>query len=77
MNLHIVLLPGLLNNANLFAEQIPALSTLATVEVGDLTTGTTISEMAAGIIEKASAKQFVLLPVTGRLRCLRNHAPGT
>lgn len=61
MNPHIVLLPGLLNNANLFTEQIPALSNIATVEVGDLTTGGTISEMAAVVLGTASAKHFVLL----------------
>lgn len=61
MNPHIVLLPGLLNNANLFTEQVPALSAMATVEVGDLTTGKTIGEMAAGVLESVSAKRFVLL----------------
>lgn len=61
MNPHLVMLPGLLNNANLFTEQIPALSALATVEVGDLTTGSTIGEMAAGILETVTAEQFVLL----------------
>jgi len=61
LNPHIVLLPGLLNNANLFTEQIPALSTMATVEVGDLTTGENISEMAASVLETASAKHFILL----------------
>lgn len=61
MNPHIVLLPGLLTNANLFTEQIPVLSNVATVEVGDLSAGETISEMAAGILKTASAKNFVLL----------------
>lgn len=61
MNPHIVLLPGLLNNANLFTEQIPALSIPATVEVGDLTNSETISEMAASVLETASTKNFVLL----------------
>lgn len=61
MKPHIVLLPGLLNDANLFTEQIPALSAMATVEVGDLTAGKTIGEMAAGVLELASAKRFVLL----------------
>lgn len=61
MNPHIVLLPGLLNNADLFAGQIPALSNIATVEVGDLTTGESISEMATKILETASAQRFVLI----------------
>jgi len=61
MNPHIVLLPGLLTNANLFTEQIPVLSNVATVEVGDLSAGETISEMAASILKTATAKNFVLL----------------
>lgn len=61
MNPHVVLLPGLLNNANLFTGQIPALSSIATVEVGDLTTGESISAMAAKVLETASAPRFVLI----------------
>lgn len=60
MKPNILLLPGLLNDASLFAEQITVLSTLATVEVGDLTTGGTIPAMAASVLEAASAKRFVL-----------------
>lgn len=61
MNPHIVLLPGLLNNANLFTGQIPALSTIATLEVGDLTAGESISEMAGNVLKTASAPRFVLI----------------
>lgn len=61
MTPHIVLLPGLLNNANLFTEQVPALKAIATVEVGDLSTGKTIGEMAAGVLESVTAERFVLL----------------
>ena len=61
MDLHIMLLPGLLSNANLFAEQVPALSTIASVEVGDLTNDDTIGGMAASVLETASAGRFVLL----------------
>ncbi len=61
MNPHIVLLPGLLTNANLFTEQIPALSNVSTVEVGDLTTGESISGMAESVLKIVSANHFVLL----------------
>lgn len=61
MKPNILLLPGLLNDASLFTEQIAALSTLATVEVGDLTTAETITDMAASVLKAASAKRFVLV----------------
>jgi pimeloyl-ACP methyl ester carboxylesterase len=61
MKPNILLLPGLLNDASLFTEQIGALSTLAKVEVGDLTTGVTITDMAARVLKAASAERFVLL----------------
>jgi pimeloyl-ACP methyl ester carboxylesterase len=61
MKPNVFLLPGLLNDARLFTEQIAALSTLATVEVGDLTTGVTIHDMAASVLKAASAERFVLL----------------
>lgn len=57
----IVLLPGLLNDASLFADQIAALSPLGVVEVGDLSTGESIAEMAAGVLKAAAAERFVLL----------------
>ena len=61
MKPNILLLPGLLNDASLFTEQIAALSTLATVEVGDLTTAETITDLAASVLKAASAERFVLL----------------
>jgi pimeloyl-ACP methyl ester carboxylesterase len=61
MKPNILLLPGLLNDASLFTEQIGALSTLAKVEVGDLTTGVTINDLAASVLKAASAERFVLL----------------
>lgn len=61
MKPNVLLLPGLLNDASLFTEQIAALSTLGTVEVGDLTTAGTITDMAVSVLKAASAKRFVLL----------------
>lgn len=61
MKPNIVLLPGLLNDASLFTEQIAALATLAKVEVADLTTAGSIAEMAAGVLKASPAEPFVLL----------------
>jgi len=57
---NILLLPGLLNDASLFADQIAALTPLARVEVGDLSTAETITEMAASVLKAAAAERFVL-----------------
>ncbi|HXE40046.1 MAG TPA: alpha/beta fold hydrolase [Azonexus sp.] len=61
MKPNILLLPGLLNDASLFTDQIAALATHAVVEVGDLTTAGSIPEMAASVLKAASAERFVLL----------------
>lgn len=61
MKPNIVLLPGLLNDASVFEEQVVALSTVATVEVGDVSLAETIPELAASVLKAASAKRFVLL----------------
>lgn len=61
MKPNILLLPGLLNDASLFTDQVAALSPLGVVEVGDLTTAGTIPEMAASVLKAASAERFVLL----------------
>lgn len=61
MKTNILLLPGLLNDASVFTEQIAALSTVATVEVGDLSMAETIGDMAASVLTQAPAKRFVLL----------------
>lgn len=61
MKPNILLLPGLLNDASLFTDQIAVLSTQGVVEVGDLTTAATIPEMAASVLKAASAERFVLL----------------
>lgn len=61
MNPNILLLPGLLNDASVFAEQVVALSTVATVEVGDLSLAESIPDLAASVLKSASTKRFVLL----------------
>lgn len=61
MKSNILLLPGLLNDASVFTEQVAALSTVASVEVGDLTIAETISGLAADVLKEATAKRFVLL----------------
>lgn len=61
MKPHLVLLPGLLNDAGLFSAQLAALSPLAQVEVGDLSRGRTIAEMASSVLKQAGAERFVLL----------------
>lgn len=61
MKPNILLLPGLLNDASVFTEQVAALSTVAIVEVGDLTIAESITDLAASVLKLASAKRFVLL----------------
>lgn len=61
MKPNILLLPGLLNDASVFTEQVAALSAMSTVEVGDLTVAETIPDLAASVLKLASAKHFVLL----------------
>jgi len=61
MKPNILLLPGLLNDASVFTEQVAALSTVATVEVGNLTIAESVADLAASVLKDASAKRFVLL----------------
>ena len=61
MKPNILLLPGLLNDASLFTDQIAALSTLGRVEVGDLTTAETIADLAASVLQATAAERFVLV----------------
>lgn len=61
MKPNILLLPGLLNDASVFTEQVAVLSAMSTVEVGDLSIAETIPELAASVLKLASAKRFVLL----------------
>ena len=57
----IVLLPGLLNDASLFTEQMLALSALGSVEVGDLTRSETIAALAADVLQQAPAGRLVVI----------------
>lgn len=61
MQPNVLLLPGLHNDASVFAEQVAALTPLATVEVGDLTQADSIAGMAANVLQTASAQRFVLV----------------
>lgn len=61
MNPNLVLLPGLLNDASLFTDQVTTLTPLATVEVGDLSSEETIAGMAAKVLAATAAEHFVLL----------------
>lgn len=57
----ILLLPGLLNDASLFAEQMIALSALGSVQVGDLTRSDSIAELAADVLAGAPDGRLVLV----------------
>jgi pimeloyl-ACP methyl ester carboxylesterase len=59
-SLHMVLLPGLLNDSRLWQHQTSGLSDIANIWVGDLTKATSISAMAKSVISRAPAEQFVL-----------------
>lgn len=61
MKPNILLLPGLLNDASVFTEQVAALSAVAAVEVGDLSIAESVTDLAASVLKKASARRFVLL----------------
>jgi pimeloyl-ACP methyl ester carboxylesterase len=51
----VLILPGLLEDADAFEHQIPALREIATCAVADLTRGETIAELAAQAMEEAPA----------------------
>jgi pimeloyl-ACP methyl ester carboxylesterase len=57
----LLFLPGLLNDAGLFQEQITALSTLATVAVADLTRSNSIAGLAEDALSQAPEGKFVLI----------------
>lgn len=61
MKPNFLLLPGLLNDASVFTDQVAALATVATVEVGNLTLEESVADLAASVLKAASAKHFVLL----------------
>jgi pimeloyl-ACP methyl ester carboxylesterase len=49
----LILIPGLLNDAELWRDQIVELSEIATCCVADITKGTTLRELAEGVLEDA------------------------
>lgn len=57
----VLFLPGLLNDASLFEEQITALSTLASVSVVDLTRADSIAGLADAALKAAPDGRFVLI----------------
>lgn len=61
MKPNFLLLPGLLNDASVFADLVTALSTVATVEVGDLSIAESVTDLAASVLKAAAAKRFVVL----------------
>jgi pimeloyl-ACP methyl ester carboxylesterase len=59
--IHVLFLPGLLNDASLFRDQLAALSPVALTEVADLTRADSIAELAAGVLAEAPAGRFALV----------------
>lgn len=57
---NLILLPGLLNDANLFTHQVGELSNLVAVTVADLTGADSIAALAADTLAQAPAGPFVL-----------------
>ncbi|BAL26943.1 alpha/beta fold hydrolase [Azoarcus sp. KH32C] len=58
---NLIMLPGLLNDANLFAHQAGGLANLVAVTVGDLTRSDSIAALAADVLAQAPAGPFMLL----------------
>jgi pimeloyl-ACP methyl ester carboxylesterase len=59
-NLHLFLLPGLLNDARLWQHQVLGLSNMAHASVADLTEADSISSLASAALAQASAEHFAL-----------------
>lgn len=59
--IHVLFLPGLLNDASLFRDQLAALSPVALTEVADLTRADSIAELATGVLAEAPAGRFALV----------------
>lgn len=55
----LILIPGLLNDADLWRDQVLSLSGIATCQVADITKGTTLRELAEGVLADAP-KRFAL-----------------
>jgi pimeloyl-ACP methyl ester carboxylesterase len=49
----LILIPGLLNDADLCADQVLGLSGIATCQVADITKGTTLRGLAEGVLANA------------------------
>jgi pimeloyl-ACP methyl ester carboxylesterase len=58
--LHVLLLPGLLNDPRLWEHQVAALSDIADAEVADLTQADNIPELAEQVLARAPAGPFAL-----------------
>lgn len=59
-SINLVLLPGLLNDAQLWQYQMQALAPLAESSVGDLTQGDNMAQLAASVLAQAPAGPFAL-----------------
>jgi pimeloyl-ACP methyl ester carboxylesterase len=59
-NLHLFLLPGLLNDARLWQHQVSGLSNMAHASVADLTGADSISSLASAALAQAPAERFAL-----------------
>ena len=58
---HVLFLPGLLNDASLFQQQIDVLSAVASTDVADLTQAETIADAARSVLDLAPKEPFVLV----------------
>lgn len=58
---HVLLLPGLLNDASLFQQQIDALTAVTTTEVADLTQADSIAGMADSVLKNTPEAPCVLV----------------
>jgi pimeloyl-ACP methyl ester carboxylesterase len=59
-SIHLVLLPGLLNDARLWLHQTQALAALAEMHVGDLSVADNMPDLAASVLQKAPPGPFAL-----------------
>ncbi|WP_374477627.1 alpha/beta fold hydrolase [Zoogloea sp.] len=58
---HVLFLPGLLNDASLFQQQIDALTAVTTTEVADLTQANSIADMAESALQNTPEAPCVLV----------------
>ena len=58
---HVLFLPGLLNDASLFQQQIDALTAVTTTEVADLTQADSIAGMADSVLKNTPDAPCVLV----------------